>query len=605
MPAFRPFLAAAVLLAFTTLGHAAATTAPKATLKPFSSEAELKALLLSWADRYQLRRSEQMMGALQSAPAAAPAAKAAAESSADSITNVQHAGVDEGGIVKLHGEHLVILRRGRLFTVEVGGLRPVSAGDAFGPGIDPLGAWYDEMMIWQDTVVVIGYSYARGGTEVALFDVSPAGELRYRSTHHLRSNDYYSSRNYASRLIGSKLVFYTPLYLNPGRGDPFAQFPAARRWPEEFRRIAPASRIYRADEALDPLQGIALHSVSICDLAQRDLACESTAVLGPAGRVFYVSPGSVVVWAANSSLFRIPLDGGAPSALRVSGTPIDQFSFLEGGDGYLNVLVRPGGRGEAMWSAEFNAGAALALLRVPLASFSDGRDSAPRGSYRSLPSVAGHALQNRFVGEYLIYGGGAGWRRPQNIEDPRAFAVRYARPEMSHEIALEHGVDRIEALGDDAVLVGADGRDLHFTSVRLGRVPSAAGRYVRANASQGETRSHGFFYNAADGLLGLPIIGPGKSASRQLHRESASVLFLSSQQLKLTEVGALDSRPAGQSDGCRASCVDWYGNSRPLFLKGRVLALMGYELVEGELRAGRIQELRRVDFTPALAFLRH
>jgi hypothetical protein len=257
-----------------------------------------------------------------------------------------------------------------------------------------------------------------------------------------------------------------------------------------------------------------------------------------------------------------------------------------------------------MWGAESNAGA-LALLRVPLASFSDGRDSAPRSNYRSLPAVAGYALQNRFVGEYLLYGGGAGWRRPQNIDDPRAFAVRYARPEMAHEIVLEHGVDRIEALGNDAVLVGSDGRDLHFTSLRLGRVPSAAGRYVRPNASQGETRSHGFFYNTADGLLGLPIVGPGESAARQLRRESASVLFLSNQQLKLTEVGALDSRPGGNNDGCRASCVDWYGNSRPLFLKGRVLALMGYELVEGELRAGRIQELRRVDFTPALAFLRH
>jgi hypothetical protein len=586
MRAFRPVLAAGVLLSFMTLAHAAATTAPKATLKAFASEAELKALLLSWADRYQARRAEQALGALQSAPTAAPAAKAAAESAADSITNVQHAGVDEGGIVKLHGEHLVILRRGRLFTVEVGGLRPVSAVDAFGPDIDPRGAWYDEMLIWQDTVVVIGYSYARGGTEVALFDLSPAGELRYRSTHHLRSNDYYSSRNYASRLIGSKLVFYTPLYLNPGRADPFAQFPAARRWPEEFKRIAPASRIYRADEALDPSQGIALHSVSICDLAQRDLACEGTAVLGPAGRVFYVSPNSVFVWAANSSLFRIPLDGSAPSALKVSGTPIDQFSFLEGSDGDLNVLVRSGGRGEGMWSAEHKAGA-LALLRVPLANFSDGRDSAPRSNYRSLPAVAGYALQNRFVGEYLLYGGGAGWRRPQNIDDPRAFAVRYARPEMAHEIVLEHGVDRIEALGNDAVLVGSDGRDLHFTSLRLGRVPSAAGRYVRPNASQGETRSHGFFYNTADGLLGLPIVGPGESAARQLRRESASVLFLSNQQLKLTEVGALDSRPGGNNDGCRASCVDWY------------------ELVEGELRAGRIQELRRVDFTPALAFLRH
>ena len=38
---------------------------------------------------------------------AAPAAKAeaAAAKEQDSITNVQHAGVDEGGIVKLHGDH--------------------------------------------------------------------------------------------------------------------------------------------------------------------------------------------------------------------------------------------------------------------------------------------------------------------------------------------------------------------------------------------------------------------------------------------------------------------------------------------------------------------
>jgi hypothetical protein len=325
-------------------------------------------------------------------------------------------------------------------------------------------------------------------------------------------------------------------------------------------------------------------------------------VLGPAGRVFYVSPNSVFVWAANSSLFRIPLDGGAPSALKVRGTPIDQFSFLEGADGHLNVLVRSTGRGEAMWSAETNSGD-LALLRVALASFSDGRDSAPGESYRPLPSPAGHAIQNRFVSDYLVYGAGAGWRRPQAIADAQAFAVRYVRPELTHEIPLEHGVDRIEALGNDAVLVGSDGRDLHFTSLRLGRVPSAAGRYVRPNASQGETRSHGFFYNAADGLAGLPIVGPGKAASRQLRRESAAVLFLSNQNLRLSEIGTLDSRPGGAADNCRASCVDWYGNSRPLFLKGRIFALMGYEIVEGALRSGRIEELRRADFTPALAFL--
>ena len=102
--------------------------------------------------------------------------------------------------------------------------------DAFAPGSDPSGSWYDEMLIDGDTVVVIGYSYSRGGTEIGLFDIGADGKLAYRATYHLRSNDYYSSRNYASRLVGSKLVFYSPLSLNLRRGDPFGSFPALRRW---------------------------------------------------------------------------------------------------------------------------------------------------------------------------------------------------------------------------------------------------------------------------------------------------------------------------------------------------------------------------------------
>ena len=352
MPAFRPVLAAAVLLSFMTLGHATAT-APKATLKPFASEAELKALLLSWADRYQARRAEQMTGALQSAPAAAPAAKAA-ESAADSITNVQHAGVDEGGIVKLHGEHLVILRRGRLFTVEVGGLRPVSAVDAFGPDIDPRGAWYDEMLIWQDTVVVIGYSYARGGTEVGLFDLSPAGELRYRSTHHLRSNDYYSSRNYASRLIGSKLVFYTPLYTQPGRADPFAQFPAARRG----RRNSSGLRRPRASTA--PTRRSTPPRASRCTACR---SATSPGAISPARAPRCSGPRDACSTfrpsrcsCGGGEFVALPHPARRRRAERPQGERHTDRPVLvpRGRHGYLNVLVRSSGRGEAMWSAEFN-----------------------------------------------------------------------------------------------------------------------------------------------------------------------------------------------------------------------------------------------------------
>src|SRR5207245_11680776 len=142
----------------------------------------------------------------------------------------------------------------------------------------------------------------------------------------------------ASRLIGSKLIFYTPLYLNVYGDDLFAQFPAVRKWhkgatPEEFQRIVAATRVYRPERQLDATDGLALHTVTICDLAGQDFKCDATAVLGAPGRVFYVSPDSVYVWTTDwssygqrtterSMLYRMPLDGSSPSAMGVSGSPV-------------------------------------------------------------------------------------------------------------------------------------------------------------------------------------------------------------------------------------------------------------------------------------------
>lgn len=628
------YLTTAVLTALCLPAATATTanpTAPRKTLSAFANEQELAGLFKRWADEAQRRRDEQQraradksVGQLAQpspAPAAAPAAvaKEAATGKNESVTNVQHAGVDEGGIVKVHGDHLVILRRGRLFTIRIGAqdLRPVAAIEAFGSDVDPRGAWYDEMLVSGNTIVVIGYSYARGGTEVGVFDISRDGQLAYRATYHLRSNDYYSSRNYASRLIGSKLIVYSPHVLSPW-GDPWAAFPAMRRWrpgalPADFRRIAPATRIYRSDEPLDPFAGVALHSVSICDLARPEMDCQSTAVLGPPGRVFYVSPDSVFVWttaqrggASASSVFRIPLDGSAPSALKTAGSPIDQFSFHEDDGGVLNVLLRANGRGDGMWAGEVNAGD-LALLRIPLASFSDGRDSAPAHAYRRLPRASGYVLQSRYIGPYLLYGAGTGWHSPQTTTQSQVYAVRYAQGEQGkvYELPLPHSVDRVEALGSNALVVGSDGRNLHLSSVRLTSPPVTVDRYTRKDAAQGETRSHGFFYKSEgefDGLLGLPIVGGDESGARQLRTPSAALLFLRNHALSLSELGTLSAQPSAsdQSDGCRASCVDWYGNSRPLFVRGRVFALMGYEIVEGKVDARRIVETRRVNFAPAV-----
>jgi hypothetical protein len=80
---------------------------------------------------------------------------------------------------------------------------------------------------------------------------------------------------------------------------------------------------------------------------------------------------------------------------------------------------------------------------------------------------------------------------------------------------------------------------------------------------------------------------------------SASLLYLKNQSLNLSELGTLDAQAGHRNDNCRASCVDWYGNARPLFLRGRVFALMGYEIVEGRVQGGRIRESNRVNFAPA------
>ncbi|HEY3037808.1 MAG TPA: beta-propeller domain-containing protein, partial [Pyrinomonadaceae bacterium] len=127
----------------------------KRTMRPFRSEQELAAYFRELAKKQKKiqTRSELMMQEPQldldaSVAKSAPADTPSLATKNESITNTQEAGVDEGGIVKLHGDHLVVLRRGRLFTVKIGdgSLQPISAVDAFAPDIDPRSTWYDEML---------------------------------------------------------------------------------------------------------------------------------------------------------------------------------------------------------------------------------------------------------------------------------------------------------------------------------------------------------------------------------------------------------------------------------------------------------------------------
>jgi hypothetical protein len=615
-------------LAFSMSVNAEAQKTKK-TLKPFANEKSLLAYLENLISKQEQNSREK--GANQYAPLSAPMESVAPSAPAadqqlsevqvtgskiknadnakeDGITNVQTEGVDEGDIVKKRGDYLIILRRGRLFTIKVTekNLQPISAVNAYAPDVNPGGTWYDEMLMSGNTVVVIGYSYERGGTEIGLFEINERGVLKYQSTYHLRSNDYYSSRNYASRLIGNKLIFYTPMQLN-AYANINESMPAVRQWHKNagragFKRILPATHVYKTDQELNPYD-LSLHSVNICTLAAAKMSCRSSAVLGPSGRVFYVSEDAVYVWTSpwrgsdrkvnQSAVFRMPLNGAAPTAIKASGSPVDQLSFLQQ-DGYLNVLVSADAAGDAMWRAEGKAGD-LAMLRIAVNDFSDGASSAKTKNYKGLPSLGNaRGMQNRFVGDWFIYGSQA-----NTSGSYKAYAVRYAGADKAQGISISHDVQRIEIMGDNAIIVGNYAQDLKFTSIKLNKTAVPVSTYTQAQAVQGDNRTHGFFYKPNDetqGIVGLPIL------YMKGGNEGAAVLFLKNSKLRLSALGELKSKVSSNiDDECKASCVDWYGNARPIFIGDRAYALLGYELVEGRVIGDNIKTVRRINYAPKSA----
>ena len=335
-------------------------------------------------------------------------------------------------------------------------------------------------------------------------------------------------------------MFYTPLYLNPWGGLPAGSFPALRKWragatPAEFKRIAPATRIYRTDEALDPYQGVALHTVSVCDLAKAEMSCESTAVLGPPGRVFYVSRRLGVRLErpeAPPAVFRIPL--GRLGAQRAQGERQPDRPVL-----LPRRRGRPPERAAArerprrgMWGGGSRAPGDLALLRVPLASFSDGRDSAPAArlpqAARGWPATRCRTASSATTCSTARAPAGAG-RRP-TLQPKVGTRCDYAGDSTLR--------DRARARRRPHRGAGRERGGGRQQTAGTCTSPACASRATRSrastatcapNAAQGETRSHGFFYKPEsehDGLLGLPIVGGGESAARQLRKESASVLYL-------------------------------------------------------------------------------
>lgn len=588
-----------------------------------------------------------------------------------SITNNQMRNVEEGDIVKQIDHFLLILQDGRIFVVDTrSGGRRLALADRANVYRDPKSdMWYDEMLVFGDRILVTGYSYDEEETELAVFRLDGAGRLSREGVFRLSSDDYYSSNNYATRLIGNALVTYTPLSVSDMAESAF-KWPIVRRWlpkkedDEEAREkrlgrpLLDAADIYRPAITLrEPT----IHTVSVCPLAAAgsagELACRTTAFVGPSVVQWYVTDEQVYVWTAGdgdedyddcegppnqalsgsgrAQLYRVPIGGASPSLLGAYGFPPDQFAMQADGKGFHALLKM----GWASCEDGDEMGTRLAFFTIPLTSFSSTLAQAPDSAFTRLPSIPGQFVASRFTDTHLVYGGLSHYRRglpdpgrwdeedkddpwvKRILAEPRqpAYALPIARPSSVTPIDVRHSVVRAERVADDIVLTGyRDRSGLIVTLIDLAGAPRIASQARLAGRYESEGRSHAFnslVEPDGGGLMGLPTVRRISDSGRDYWRSRASDLsFLQfDTDGRLEPIGELvrrfdyaDESADGEEDEdgvpgyqCEVSCIDWYGNSRPIFTDGRIFGLAGTELIEGRFAEGRIREVQRINIALA------
>lgn len=578
------------------------------------------------------------------APAMARAADASPVSGETSITNVQNAGVDEGDIVKLAGRYLIVLQDGRLFSVDIGdeNLRLVDRANIYRNR--NAGTWYDEILVQGNRIVATGYSYQQRATEFSVFLIGEDGRFTREAVYYLSSNDYYDIENYATRLVNGNLVIYAPLAVGELENDARITWPLVRHWlreGDERPEISAGRALYDAQSIYRPIQATfdpVVHTISVCPLgAERrgdELECTSTAVVGPPGREFYVSTSDIYLWtwptynydrarfencgtpgssfeaAAPSALFQIPLSGGRLRAQFVRGQPYDQLSMDANGREFRALSVWTDQR--CPQRNRWENGLPLRYLSTPLSAFSATPRDVSERRYALLPSVGG-AIENRFTDDYLVYAGRDSWNSyvPEPNSDltlsSRIVAVPTARPRAYTQLEGGHSALRVERVGANAVVAGYhDWRGLSFSFVDLRRTPRIASTILLPEHYESEARSHAF--NAVvnpqgEGLMGLPTVMQRAQSGRWWWRSAASdVSYVSfDADGQLSDSGYMrGTSPRHPDYQCEVSCIDWYGNTRALFIRGRVFALSGTELIEGALEAGMVRERRRVNLTEPL-----
>lgn len=571
------------------------------------------------------------------------------------ITNNQEVGVDEGDIVKQIGRFLIVLQDGRLISIDTsppegGAMRLVERFNVYRSADDD--DWIDEILVSGNQILVTSYSYRFDASSFSLFSLDGDGHFSRGETYYVKSQDYYSSDNYASRIIGNQLVIHVPLdfdeFIYAQEDEEALPWPVIGSWsawndPEAGEgEIISSQSLIQTTDILKPLSTEALdtlHLVIRCDI-ENGMDCSATGVISGGRHEFYVTPEAFYLWswggnwwsdfesseptgyesdgycrpggvlerAPVSQLHRIPHGDETPGAIFAVGGPSDQFSMSENGGRFRALIAW-----EDEYCPEEYEDGPIAFMDIPLSRFAGIAGRVTRRDIQLMPQPAegGHDdIVNRFTQSHLAYAISDNWHDnpPEDGEEhdlASMVLVPLGRPSLAHTVMLDHGAIRMERLGEDVLVTGYRGNEgLRMSVIEPGFGGSRlSASTLLSNRYESEGRSHAFNYRHDEGgvLMGIPTVKRDEDAGRWWWNSDSSNLsfvrlttgerFSTAGDLLTTEIEPDDDYQ------CEVSCVDWYGNSRPIFTAGRIFALMGTELVEGEISEGMIREMTRIDLT--------
>lgn len=565
------------------------------------------------------------------------------DSTFSSITNNQVNGIDEGDIVKVSGDYLLILRQGKIYSVR---LSEYGAGefnlpyeiDVIQPGWGK-DVWYDELLVVEDIVLVLGYSYSLDASQILRFKINDNGIISYKDGIAIKSNDYFSSDNYASRLFKGKYLTYLPVELIANRSGElndlgvnipkFARLNSSNADNLIWEEIVKPSDIYKPNQIVtDPI----LHTIITCSPLSENFECMGKGLISSNNYEYFVSQSAFYLWtyalpkslvtdfnfdenwnthyestatshmSGDSKLFKLEHLSQQFKVVDVDGVPVDQFSFYES-EGVLNIVSVNNPWSKTKEKAQ--------LFQIPKDEF----DSLSKD--RIMPSriwyLSPNYINNRFVESWLVLGYYAdingGYKSKASVKPQFTLYFKSLNTAEDLNIELGHSVDRIETVGRKLFISGID-TDFNFnvSIINIENKPFLEGGGVFEDFLEHDTRSHAFNFAQFDNHFGVAGItaynkvnNTGNTLLNDFYWEenvAANIIFFGLaggyEVIKAGEVKS-HAKQISLADKCEVSCVDWYGNSRPFFINERIFVLTGDELIESQLVGNQVEEIKRIN----------